>query len=207
MNPELTVAVGRDLEPLDGETLDAGLVGSDENRVGAGRDPQHLETQRRHGRTLRLHHHRHAPDDAVALGPDREQAAPGSRLFQDVHVAQQTREIEQERLRLLAEHRQPRQRKRLVEFRNNVRQPGFAHHHARAPNRVREKLIVARQRSQFGPGLLIEIANGVGRDVGIEPVGLGEHDIEGDHDGAEPGQVGDEIRDPRPRPRPLAEFR
>ena len=70
-----------------------------------------------------------------------------------------------------------------------IRQPGFAEHHARAPHRIGEDLIVARQRAQPGAGFLVEIAEGVGRDVGIEPVGLREHDVEGDHDGAEPGQI------------------
>ena len=37
-----------------------------------------------------------APDDAVALGPDREQAAPGRGLLQHRHVAQQPRKIEHE---------------------------------------------------------------------------------------------------------------
>ena len=55
--------------------------------------------------------------------------------------------------------------------------------------------------------LLIEIAEGVGGEIGIEPVGLGEHGVERDHHGAEPGQVGDDVGDPRPRPRPLTELR
>src|SRR5258708_29465246 len=53
----------------------------------------------------------------------------------------------------------------------------------------------------------MEVTNGVGRDVWIEPVGLREHDVEADHDGAEAGQISNQIRDPRPWPRPLAEFR
>ena len=60
-------------------------------------------------------HHRHPPDNAIALGLDRDQAAPGSRLFETVNVAQQAREIEHERLGVLAQHRKPRHRKRLVE--------------------------------------------------------------------------------------------
>ena len=42
--------------------------------------------------------------------------------------------------------------------------------------------------------------------IGIEPVGLGKHHVERDHDGAEPGQFIDQIRDPGPRPWPLAEL-
>ena len=53
---------------------------------------KHLECQRRHGLALRLHDHRHAPHDAVALGLDREQAAPGGGMLQHRHVAQQARE-------------------------------------------------------------------------------------------------------------------
>ena len=45
-----------------------------------------------------------------------------------------------------------------------ARQPGFAQHHARAPDRVGEDLVVARQRAQLGAGRLVEIAQGVGGD-------------------------------------------
>jgi hypothetical protein len=68
-------------------------------------------------------------------------------------------------------------------------------------------LIVARQRAQLGPGFLVEVGYGVSRDAGIEPVGLGEHDIEGDYDGAERGELVDQIGDPGPGPGPLAKFR
>ena len=132
---------------------------------------------------------------------------PRGGRFQHRRVAQQAREIEHEALRVLAQHRKPGHRKRLVEFGDDIGQSGFAEHHARVPHRIGENLVVARQRAQLGPGLLVEIAEGVGGDVGIEPVGLREHDVEGDRDGAEPGQVGDHVGDPRPRPRPLAELR
>ena len=114
--------------------------------------------------------------------------------------------FEHEALRLLAEHRDARDRQRLVEGGDLVRQAGFAEHHARRRDGVGEDLIVARQRAQLGAGLLVEVAEGIGRKVGIEPVGLGEHRVERDHDRAEPGQFGDEIGDPRPRPRPLPEL-
>ena len=207
MNPELAVAIGRDLETLDADTLDAGLVGLDEDRVGAGYHPQHFETQGRHGRALGLHDHRHPPDNTAAFGLDREQAAPGGRLFQHLDVAQQAGKIQHERLRFLAQHGEARHRQRLVELGQHIGKSGFAEHHARAPHRIGEDLIVARQRAQPGAHLLVEIADGVGRDVGIEPVGLREHDVEGDHDGAKPGEIGDEVRHARPRPWPLAEFR
>ena len=96
---------------------------------------------------------------------------------------------------------------RLVEFGEHLGKSGFAQHHARMPHRIGKELIVARQRPQLGPGVLVEIAERVGRDIRIEPVGLREDDVEGDHDGAELREIGDEIRDPRPRPGPLAEFR
>ena len=93
MNPELAVVVGRNLKALDADALDAGLVGLDQDRVGAGGDPQHLELSDGMVCALRLHDHRHPPHDAVAFGLDREQAAPGGRLLQHRHVAQQAREI------------------------------------------------------------------------------------------------------------------
>ncbi len=207
MNPELAVAIGRNLETLDADALDAGLIGFDENRVGAGRDPQHFEAQRRHGRALGQHHHRHAADNAIAFGPDREQAPPRSRGFEKWNIPEQTRPLQHERLRLLAEHGEARQRQRLVEFRLDLRKSGFAEHHARTPHGVGEDLIVARQRPQPASGFLVEVAKRVGRDVRIEPVGLGEHDVERDHDGTELGQTSYQIRDPGPRPGKLPEFR
>ena len=42
--------------------------------------------------------------------------------------------------------------------------------------------------------------------AGLSRSGSANIDVESDHDGAEPGQIGDQIGDPRPRPGPLAEF-
>ncbi len=94
----------------------------------------------------------------------------------------------------------------LVEFGEDIGKPGLAQHHARALEGIGHNLIVARQRTQLGPGFLVEIADGVGRDGRIEPVGLGEHNVESDHDGAERGELVDQIGDPGPRPWPLAEL-
>ena len=41
---------------------------------------------------------------------------------------------------------------------------------------------------------------------GLSRSGSGKHDVEPDRDGAEPGQVDDDVRDPCPRPGKLAEF-
>ncbi len=107
--------------------------------------------------------------------------------------------------RVLAQRREPRDRECLVELRTNTGQPGFAQHDARAPHRIGEKPIVARQLAQPCPGFLVEIAKRVGRDIRVEPVGLREHDVEGNRRGAEPGQIVDHVRDPGPRPGPLTE--
>ena len=207
MHPELAIAIGRDGETLDADALDAGLVGLDQDRPRAARDPQHLEAQGRHGDALGHHDHRHAADNAVTLGLDGEQAAPGRRLLQHGHVAQQPRELEHERLRLLAEHRKSGHWKFRVEIGANVRATGFSEHHARIADGIGKNPVIARQRPQSRAHLLIEIAEGVGEELGIEPVGLGEHGVERDHHGAEPGQVGNDVGDARPRPRPLTEFR
>src|SRR6266702_2937350 len=64
------------------------------------------------------------------------------------------------------------------------------------------------QSNMKGCGSSPSIARPVNsRDVRIEPVGLGEYDVERDHDGTEPGQTSDQIRDPGPRPGKLPEFR
>jgi len=63
------------------------------------------------------------------------------------------------------------------------------------------------QRPQPASGFLVEVAKRVSRDVRIEPVGLGEYDVERDHDGTELGQSSDQISDPGPRPGKLPKFR
>ena len=71
---------------------------------------------------------------------------------------------------------------------------------------VGEDLVVARQRAQLDARLLVEIAEGIGRIGRVEPVGLREHRVEGDHDRTKPGQFGDEVGNPGARPRPLPEL-
>ena len=145
--------------------------------------------------------------NAIAFGIDGEQAVAAGCLFQHLRVAQQPRKFEHEFLRVSAEHREPGHRERVVEFGADMGQSSFAEHDARALHRIGEKLIVARQLAQPGAGFLIEIAKRIGRHVGVEPVGLREHDIEGDRRGAEPGQIGDDVGDPGSRPGKLTEFR
>ena len=82
-----------------------------------------------------------------------------------------------------------------------------AEDHARAPHRIGKYLVVAGKVAQLGPRRLVEIPHRLGRGAGIEPVGLEEHHVEGDHDRAKVGQVEDHVREVRSRPRPLAEFR
>ena len=113
--------------------------------------------------------------------------------------------MEHEGLRLLAEHRKSGDRQFLVEHAGFGR-AGFTEHHARLANGIGHDLVVARQRAQLLAGRLIEIAECVGGDFRIEPVRLGEHGVEGDHDRAEPCQVGDDVGDPRARPGPLPEL-
>src|SRR4051812_35862847 len=75
------------------------------------------------------------------------------------------------------------------------------------PDGFGQNLVVARQRAELFPRRLIKIAESIGRDIGIEPVGLRKYRVERDHDCAKPRQVGDDVGDPRPRPRPLAKPR
>ena len=155
-----------------------------------------------------MHDHRHAADNAVALGLDGEQAAPGRRLLQHGHVAQQPRKLEHERLRLLAEHRKPGHWKFLVEIGANVR----AHRIRRAP-RANCRMASAKILSLLGSARnLGAISSSRLPKVSAATSGLSRSGSENttskrDHDGAEPGQVGNDVGDARPRPRPLTEFR
>ena len=206
MHPELAVVVGRDRKTLDCDAGNAGIGGFDENRVAAGGHPQHLETQRRHGHALRLHDNRHPSHDAVALDPDRQQTATAGGGFEHRRTAQQARKFQHEALRILAKHRKPGDGQLLVELGHDIRQSGFAEHHGRLAQRLRQDVVIARQRAQFGAGLLVEVAKGLGGGRRIKPVGLCEHDVKSDCSRPKPGQVGNEVGDHRPRPWPLAEF-
>ena len=86
------------------------------------------------------------------------------------------------------------------------RQAGLAEHDPRLLDGVGHDLVVARQRAQLVPRLLVEIAIDVRRERRRQPVRLGEDDVEGDRGGAELGQPRDQVGDARARPRPLAEL-
>ncbi len=207
MHPELAVLVGRDLDALEADGADAGLVGANQQRRRSRDDPQDLEAERGHDVALGAHDHRHAADKAVALGLDGEQATAGSDLLDDGHVAQQAGEFEQEFFGvLLADRRDAGEGKRLVELGLDHRQPGFAEDHVRALDRFREDLVVARQLAQPGAGGIVQIAHLAGDQIRIEPVRFGKHHVEADRHRTVVGEVDDHVRDPRARPRPLAEL-
>ena len=130
VNPELAVAIGRNLQTPDGDALDTGFFGSDDDRRSNSCHPQYFKTERRHDGALGPQQHRHPPDNAVALGLDRDQTASGRRCFQNADIAQQAGKFEQERRGILSAHRDPGHRQRAVEFRCHVGQRGFAQHHA-----------------------------------------------------------------------------
>ena len=102
--------------------------------------------------------HRHAPDDAVALGANAEQAAPGRGVFEDRHVPQQTRETVAVGLRIAAQRRHAPRSAAAPGLRGQSRQAGFAEHDLGLLDGVGQDLVVARQRPQLVPGLLVEIA-------------------------------------------------
>ena len=116
MDPELAVAIGRKLQTADGDALDAGFVGLDQDRARGGHHSQDFKAQGRQRKALGLHQHRHPSDDSVTLALDREQPAPGSRLFEKRHVAQQPGKLDHETLRLLAKRGYAGHRERFVEL-------------------------------------------------------------------------------------------
>ena len=75
----------------------------------------------------------------------------------------------------------------------------------RAAHGVGKHIVVARQRAQLGPRLVVEIAERVGRDRRRGAVGLGKKNVEADRQRPHLGQARHQIGDQRARPRPLAE--
>ena len=206
MNPELAVAVGRNLEARHGHALTPGVIGSDEQRAGAGHHPQHFQGQRRHDRALRLHDHRHAAHDAVAFDADGEQAAPAAGLLKDRHVAQQAGVIQKIGPRIVAHGRNPH-RTALAHRSARPRKAARTRQAPRANCRsasAKTASLLGSARS-FSSRSIVEIAESIGGDAGRHPVGLGEYDVERDDERAHLRQAGDQIGNARARPWPLAD--
>ena len=208
MNPKLANLVGWNIKSPDSNAFDAVPVVFGENCRASRDDPKHFKAQRRHHVTLRLQHHRHPADDAVALGHNRHQTAAGRDLFESRDVAQQTGKLEEARFgpRFIAKRRKPRKGKVIVDFRNHLVEAGFAEHHAGAPDGIGQGLIVTWQSAQPAPGQFIQVAHVIGQDVRVEPVGFGKYHVERNDNRAEIGEVDDHVRQARARPRPLAKL-
>ena len=207
MNPKLAVAVGRNLESFDGNALDTRLVGFDENGVGPGRHTQYLETQRGHGGALRLHDHRHSPNDAVALGLDRKQTPPGGRLLQNWRVAQQSGKLEHESLRVLA------RAWRALSLEAFLSSSGVAADSPDSPNTTRERRMAsAKSWSLLGRARSLALVSSSRlRNVSAATSGLSRSDSAKMTSKAittAPSLVRLVMRSAitRPRPRPLTDF-
>ena len=174
----------------------------------SGRHPQHLEGQRRHDIALRLHHHRHAPHDAVTLGANAEQAAPGGGVFENRNVPQQPREaVHDTAFGSPPSAATPTgSAAGLGLAATTVGKPVSPSTTLRLLDGIGHDLVVARQRAQLVPGFLVEIAIDVRGQRRRQPVRFGEHDVEGDGGGAKLGQARDQVGDARARPRQLAEL-
>ena len=114
-------------------------------------------------------------------GPMVNRPRPAAAVFQHLDVTQQPREIEYKRLRIAAERGKPGDRQLLVEVRVT------ASSRPDSPSTTRDcRIASAKIWSLLGsarnllPGRLVEIAEIVGGDVGIEPVRLREDDVERD---------------------------
>ena len=208
MHPELAVAVGRHFKTGHRHRAHAGVVGANEDGAGAGDDAQHFQGQRRHQGILRVHDDRDAANDAVALGFDREQPAPGGRLLDGWNVAQQSGKRHQERPWIGAENGETGlQRHFGFAARRGRRRPGLADHDAAGLfDRVGQDLVVARQRRELVAGRRIEAAEACRRDRRRHAIGLGENDVEADRHGAKLAQTGDQIGHHGPRPGPLPDL-
>ena len=172
-----------------------------------GDEAEHLHRQRRHQYVLRHHDHRHATDDAVAFGIDREQPAAGGGLLDRRNVAQQPGELHQERRRIgPLDGEAGLQRHLGLRALRRYRRAGLADDHAGLLDRLRQNLVVARQAGELLARLRIEAAEAFGGNGGRHAVGLGENDVEADDDGAERVEPVDEIGHHGARPRPLPDL-
>ena len=131
---------------------------------------------------------------------------PAAACFQNADITQQAGNSNMKGMGSSPQHSDAGHRKRAVEFRCHVGQRRFRPApHASAASHPQKSDRCWAVRA-IASRCFIEVAHRFGRVAGIEPVGFREHDVEGDHGGAELGQVGDQIRDVRPRPWPLSEL-
>ena len=154
-------------------------------------DPQDLEAERGHDVALGAHDHRHAADQAVALGLDREQATAGRDLLDDRHVAQAGRGI---RTGNFSASSSP-----TVATPVKGSDLSISDEIAGcpvSPSTTCERLIAsARIWSLLGSsrslvaGGVVEIAHLARDQIRIEPVGFGEHHVEADRHRAVAGEV------------------
>ena len=205
IDPQLPVAIGRNFEPPHADTADAGVVGPDNDRIRLCGDAQRFEGERWQERALGAHDRRHPPDDTVALGADGDKPDTAGCFLKNGNVAQQAREIQEERRRVGAERRDPAQRSSGLIDRDGRSQAGRSEHGSRGSHGIRQHLIVAGQRSKPGLRRLIQTAIVLEGDIGRQPVRFGEYDVERDRHGAEFGELRNDVGDEVARPGPLAE--
>jgi hypothetical protein len=82
MHPDATVLVGRQFQTRHRNGANSRFVRPDQDGARVGNDAEHVEGERGDDLSLRLHHDRHAADDAVTLGTNAKQPASGRRLFE-----------------------------------------------------------------------------------------------------------------------------
>ena len=80
---------------------------------------------------------------------------------------------------------------------------GLTNHHARMFYGVGERLVVARQAIQFGPGFGVDAAKASLRDRRRHAIGFWKDDVESDRDRPQLRDLGDEVCHRRAGPRPL----
>ncbi len=210
VNPQSSQMIGRHAEAAEIHALDAVLIGANERRVGVGADPQHLQRQRRDERVADQHQHRRAAHDAVMLLGLGENAAAGGGRFDAGDVVDQARIGVEELARigrsLRHQHAVTGHRRVGLPRRGRPGRRRLTDDDARMADGVGEHLVVARHGEQLFPGRVVKLAQRGGERVGRHAVRFGEHHVEADRGGAEPGEAGDDVGEHRARPRPLPDL-
>jgi hypothetical protein len=136
-----------------------------------------------------------------------EKTPRGRRLLDDGHVAQQSRERHEKGTSVGSLDGKSRLQGGFgLRSRRRPCRACLADHHARAPDGLRENLIVTRQVAQLVARVLVEIAEARRGNAGRHPVGLGENDVEADRHHAKLGEPRDKVRKDGARPRPLPDL-
>ncbi len=207
MQPELPVAIGRDLDARDDDAFHARLVDLDDQRRATRGDAQQLDRERWHDPPSDRQDRRHATNDAVPLGLHGEQTPARCCCLELRQISEKAGILNELSARVAADGRDRRFRKPrpLSRRARHLALPGLAENDAGSADRSDELSVAVGKRIEHGPGARVFDFERIGNAVRREAVWFRKDRVEADRGRASVGETIDEPCNDRARPRPLTQ--